>query len=115
MTNLNKKITSNKSKHLLVENELKKLKTFDSPYFKGKHFAEDYLVFKPMYKYFNKIGSTKRIAEWKSKRLPDEVIKSSNNSLAPILKFTGERKYVKFSGRQNYIQSWKNSEHIHFL
>ena len=44
------KITSNKSKHLLVENKLKKLKTFDSSYFIGKsHFEEDdeqnYLVF----------------------------------------------------------------------
>ena len=30
LSSLNRKITSNKSKHLLVENELKKLKTFDS-------------------------------------------------------------------------------------
>ena len=38
----NRKITSNKSKHLLVENELEKLKTFDSSYFIGKsHFEED--------------------------------------------------------------------------
>ena len=29
---LNRKITENKTKHLLVENELKKLKTFDSSY-----------------------------------------------------------------------------------
>ena len=36
---LDEKITSNKTKHLLVENELKKLKTFDLGYFKGKsHF-----------------------------------------------------------------------------
>ena len=30
LKNLNKKITSNKIKHVRVENELKKLKTFDS-------------------------------------------------------------------------------------
>ena len=53
-------VTSNKSKHLLVENELKKLKTFHSSYFKGKsHFQEDgaqnYLVFQPMYRYFKRI------------------------------------------------------------
>ena len=29
LSSLNRKITSNKSKHLLVANELKKLKTFD--------------------------------------------------------------------------------------
>ena len=57
LSNLNRKITQNKSKHLLVENELSKLKTFDSGYFIGKsHFKEDetqnYLVFQPMYRYF---------------------------------------------------------------
>ena len=41
-SSLNKKIIANKSKHLLVENELKKLKTFDSSYFIGKiHFEEN--------------------------------------------------------------------------
>ena len=30
---LNQKINSNKAKHLLVENEIKKLKTFGSSYF----------------------------------------------------------------------------------
>ena len=68
LQDISNRITSNKSKHLLVENKLKKLKTFDSPYLKGKdNFEEDYLVFKPMYKYVLKMGSTKRIAEWKSK------------------------------------------------
>ena len=61
MSSLNKKITSNKSKHLLVENELKKLETFDSSYFLGKSdFEEDgtqnYLVFQPMYRCFKKIA-----------------------------------------------------------
>ena len=42
LPSFNRKITSNKSKHLLVENELKKLKTYDSNYFIGKyHFQED--------------------------------------------------------------------------
>ena len=36
LLSLNRKITQNKTKHLLVENELKKLKTFDSSYFIGK-------------------------------------------------------------------------------
>ena len=57
------RITSNKSKHLLVENELKKIQKFDSSYFSGRsRFEEDgvqtYLVFQPMCKYFNKTGST---------------------------------------------------------
>ena len=58
---LTKKITSNKSIHLLVENELKKLRTFDSSYFIGKsHFDEDgtqnYLVFQPINRCFKVIA-----------------------------------------------------------
>ena len=60
LSSLNRKITSNKAKHLLIENELKKLKTFDSIYFRGKsHFEEDgmqyYLVFQPIKRYFKRI------------------------------------------------------------
>ena len=41
LSKINRKIMGNKTKHLLVENELKKLKTFDSKYFIGKsHFEE---------------------------------------------------------------------------
>ena len=52
---LSQKTDSNKTKHLLVENEIKKLKTFDSIYFIGKsHFEEDgtqnHLVFQSMYR-----------------------------------------------------------------
>ena len=48
----------NKSKHLLVKNELKKLEKFDAAYFRGKNYfdgdngTQNYLVFQPMYKYF---------------------------------------------------------------
>ena len=50
LSSLNKKIAKNKSKHLLVENELKKLETFYLSYVIGKsHVDEDgtqnYLVF----------------------------------------------------------------------
>ena len=59
LLSLNKKITSNKTKHVLVEKELNKLKTFDSGYFTGKsHFEEDgtqnYLVFQRIYTYISK-------------------------------------------------------------
>ena len=55
LSSLNRKITSNKTKHLTVENELNKLKTFDSSYYIGKsHFGEDgtqnYFVFQTMYR-----------------------------------------------------------------
>ena len=75
----NKKITENKTKRLLVQNELNKLKTFDSSYFIGKsHFEEDgaqnYLVFQPLIRYFKLNGSTGRISSWKSKGLSAETI-----------------------------------------
>ena len=57
LISLNKKISSNKTKHLLVENELIKLQTFDSSYFRSKSHFEDYctqnyLVFQLMCRYF---------------------------------------------------------------
>ena len=53
LSSLNRKITANKSKNLLVGNELKKLKIFDASYFIGKSHSEEngtqnYLVFQPI-------------------------------------------------------------------
>ena len=71
LSSLNRKITENKPRHLLVENELKKLKTFDSSYFIGKsHFEEagiqNALVFQPMYRYLKRIFDSDYVLEWKS-------------------------------------------------
>ena len=52
-----------------------------------------------MCRYFKKTGNTGRISEWKSKRLSDEIIKppnTSDNSLAPALRYTGNKTRVKF-------------------
>ena len=105
MTSLNKKINANKTKHLLVENEVKKLKAFNSSYFRGRNtFEEDgtqnYLVFQPMYKYLKKIGNINHISSWESKGLSDEINKpptTPNNSLAATLKYSGRRILVKFN------------------
>ena len=56
LSSLNRKITQNKIKHLLVENELNKLKTFDTSYFIGKSHSgeyrtQNYLVLQPMHDY----------------------------------------------------------------
>ena len=106
LSSLNRKVTQSKSKHLLVENELNKLKTFDLSYFIGKtHFEEDgtqnYLVFQPMYKYFKMITNTDHISSWKSKVLSAESIKpatTSDNSLTPALNYYGTEIRVKFTG-----------------
>ena len=106
---INKNITSNKTKHLFVQNELKNLKTFDSSYFRGKchlekHGTQNYLVFQPMYRYFERVagvGSGNYIYFWKSKGLSDEKISSittSNYSITPELSYYGTKVRVKFSG-----------------
>ena len=82
---------------MFVENELKKLKTFDLSYFRGKsHFEEvgtqNYLVFQPIDRYFKRVtgvGSCNYICIWKSKRLSDERINSITTS------------------------TWNNSKYIH--
>ena len=94
---------------MLAENELKKLKTFDSSYFIGKsHFEEDgtqnYLVFQPMYRYFKIIagvGNGSYIYYWKSKGLPQEIInsiKTPNHSITPNLDYYGTKTRVEFNG-----------------
>ena len=98
LSNLNRKTTKNKTDHLLVQNELKKLKTFDSSYFIGKNYFEEdgtqnYLIFPPIIRYFkvNKIiNVTDSVLSWQSKGLSAEAIKpptTSNNSLTPTITY----------------------------
>ena len=65
---------------ILAENELNKLKTFNSSYFIGKsHFEKDgtqnYLVLQPIKKYFKVISNDDYISSLKSKGLSAETIK----------------------------------------
>ena len=100
------KITKNKSDHLIVNNELNKLKAFDFSYVIGKsHFEEDgvenYLVFQPVYSYFKFVANTSFISEWISKGLSSKSIKpptTSNNNLAPAVNNYGTKTRIKFTG-----------------
>ena len=81
LSSLNGEITKNKIKHLLVENELNQLKTFNSSYFIGKSYFEEngtqnYLVFQPINKYFKVITNTDYVSSWKSK---DYLLKVLNH------------------------------------
>ena len=106
LSSFNRKITANKTKNLLVQNELKKLKTFDSRYFIGKsRFEEDgtqnYLIFQPLNKYFKVITNTDYISSSKSKGLSAETVKpptTSDSSLTPAVSYYDTKMRVKFNG-----------------
>ena len=103
---INNKIAENKTKKESIENELRKLRTFDSSYFIGEiHFEEDgtqnHLVFQPIIRYFKIITNTDYVSSWKSKGLSPETIKpptTSDNSLTPTLHYYDDFKVrVKFT------------------
>ena len=107
LINLNRKITWKKTKHLLVENQLKKLETFDSIYFQGKsHFEDDgtqnYVVFQTLYRYFKTVSANdSNISWWKAKGLSGESIKpptTSNKVLNPSVDYVGAKARVTFKG-----------------
>ena len=94
---------------LLLDNELKKLKTFDLSYFRGKNYFEEsgslvYLIFQPTDKYFKRtvgVGNGEYISFWKSRGLSDEKINSitaSNHIFTPSLDYLGPKIRVKFNG-----------------
>ena len=90
-----KKINANKTKHSLIETEVKKINNFDASCFRGKNYfdsdgTQNYLVFQPMYKYFRITG--KEISSWESKGLSIEKISyidppSAVNKAPSLVKF----------------------------
>ena len=108
LSSLKRKITSNKSKHLLIENELKKLKEFSeksalgilsiflkNSWFDGEDGLQAYLIFQAVQKHFKLITNTKHITEWKPKKLSEESIKpitTSDNSLVSLISYYGYKK-----------------------
>ena len=112
LSSLNKKISTNKTKHLLAENELKKLGKFDEAYFRGKNYFEEdgtqnYLVFQPVYKYFEEASD--KVSSWKSKELSDEkfilTVTSTDKSATKAI-YDNTRIKVGFNGdllRQNQV------------
>ena len=102
MSSLNRKITANKTKHFLNDNDLS--------YNRGKQYFDEgsgkqnYLLFLPMGKYFKLnlvVGVIDCVLSWKSKGLSNESIKprtTSNNSLNPRLSYNDTKIKVQFTG-----------------
>ena len=92
--------------HLLVQNELNKLKTYDLSYFTGKNYFEEdgmqnYLVFQPLFRYCKlNVKNAAAISSWKSKGLSAETIEPpSTSNIGPILDFyDGGKVRVEFIG-----------------
>ena len=107
----NRKITANKTKHFLNDNDLS--------YYSGKQYFDEgsgkqhYLVFLPLRKYFklsSVVNVTDYIVLWRSKGLSNESIKphtTTNNSLTPELNYYGTKTKIKFTG-----SCLKQSSHI---
>ena len=96
LKNFNQKNFSNKTTHLVAQNDLRKIQTSDSIYFRGKshfeeHCTQNYLGFQPLYRCFKRVagvGRGKYIYFSKSKVLSDENITTptaSDYSLNPQL------------------------------
>ena len=89
-----------------IENELKKLTTFDLSYFRGKiHYEEDgtqnYFVFQSRNRCFKIISNTKYISLWQSKGPSDKSIlppPAYTKSYNPLIDYVGDKTRLKFSG-----------------
>ena len=104
MQDISDQITSNKKKHHLAEIELKKLKTFDASYFRGKNYfdnnSKNYLVFEASLS-LKGGASYNSILSWDSKGVTKEIIKpsrSNNNILLPKIEYIDTKERVKFNG-----------------
>ena len=101
LSSLNKKITANKTRHFLNDNDLS--------YYCGKQYFDEgsgkqnYLVFLPVNKYFklnSVVNTADYILSWQSKGLSNESIKpptTTDSSLTPELNYYGTKTKIKFT------------------
>ena len=74
LKNVNEKITSKKKKHVLLQNEFKKLQIFKSSLFIGQSYfnndwAQFYLILQPFCYTLKRLGYTEKAVTWKPKGL----------------------------------------------
>ena len=99
---------SNKSKHLLVENEfeklqdkIEKLQKYDSRLFISQNYffndgAQLYLKFQLLYYTLKRLGDTEKIVSWKFKDFLAEKLTApttADNSLSPSVKWYGNSNF----------------------
>ena len=102
MKKISDRVTSNKSKHLLVKSELKKLEKIDAAYFRGKNYFDGdgtQMVFQEVYKYFNSANNL--VDSSQSKGLSDEKLSHIGKQTRrnfPKLEHDNARIKLKFKG-----------------
>ena len=102
MSSLNRKITANKTKHFLNDNDLSSYR--GKRYFEEGSGKQNYLIFLPMGKCFklnSVVGVIDRVLSCQSKGISNESIKppiTSNNSLNPRLSYNDTKIKVQFTG-----------------
>ena len=103
------RVNKNNTKHLLVENELKKLKTLGLSYVWGKNYfegndgAQNALVFQIMQKHFN-LSNINQISKWKSKGLSDQYLNLNGTMDDVVLSKSIKPMYVIFKGKSILYQ-----------
>ena len=112
LPSLNRKITANKTKHFLNDNDLSYYR--DKQYFDEGSGKQNYLAVLPMGKYFklnSVVNTADSVSSWQSKGIFNESIKPptrSDNSLTPELNYYGIKTRVKFTR-----SCLKQSDHIY--
>ena len=104
LKSFNQKNNSNKTKHLLVEKEINRLKKISKEYIAVKYLSEEngiqnYLVFQLMSKYLKVPNNKNYVLECKSKGISAESVKTPatvNNILNPLLEYDNKLK-LKFN------------------
>ena len=82
---INKKISSNKAKHLLVEKELKTLQAIDSSLLIGKNYFNNdeeklFLILQLQYYTLKRLDDTEKVISWKCKDSPDKKLTTTTNT-----------------------------------
>ena len=95
---------------MLVENELRKLKTLGLSYFQGKNYfegndgAQDALVFQTIQKHFY-LSNVNQISKWKSKALSNQYLNLNDTMGDVVLSKPVKPMLVIFKGKGTLVQN----------
>ena len=123
MLSLNRKITANKIKYFLNDNDLSHYR--GTQYFEEGSGKQSYVVFLTINKYFklnSVVNTADYVSSWQSKALSNESIKpptTTNSSLTPELNYNGAKTKIKFTGsclkQSSHILTHKNIVNIYIV